>query len=655
MSTSQPTWHQRLYFVGCCIAFIFLTALLYQYTQPWLAAAVICLSVVATLMALGLAARLNANKPTNAELLKQHLYDSLSDGIICLNEHNSIIALNPAAAALFGYQLDELLDRPASLIVSAQHISIISQPGPGIQPTNKTIEFEAQHKDGSIFTVEMRPSRVNPTDHGDNTSAYLCRDISQHKQAVMQQSKNMELLAVKLSITRALMSPCSLQEQLSLAVGKLLQLKCLAAEFKAGLFLLNDKQQLTLSVQHGNLNESKILPQIQDWQQAKHQILRLINNDSQNANRSNNTNSASNTTTDCFIPLINPDLNIKQAQTLNQDNQEQPPALLGILYLCGKLALDQAGEYPLLFQEVGNMLAETIMQHKTQQAQLEQRRNLAESTATQNDKIKNQFMSNISHEIRTPMNHILGMLTLLLRSNLSDKQRRQASLANESARTLLDLVNDVLDLSRLEAGNLEIDLEVFNLTVLLDKFIANIRPLAEHKKLQLNLDTTQLTHTIVEGDPARIKTILTHLVTNAIKFTHAGEVTIRIKTTDAINNTASATNNTTSATNDPAAQSSKVFFNCVIEDTGIGIAPSKLDFLFSKFTQVDSSSTRAYGGTGIGLAICKNICELMNGNILVRSEQGTGSQFEFNLHLAPDPQQLVKNENIIPSESQNLD
>ena len=146
-----------------------------------------------------------------------------------------------------------------------------------------------------------------------------------------------------------------------------------------------------------------------------------------------------------------------------------------------------------------------------------------------------------------------------------------------------------------------------------------MRPAAEDKHLTLTLDTSQLDSRPILGDPVRIKKILGHLVTNAIKFTHQGEVTIRPRTSLEKNQ-------------------DQISLTCCIEDTGIGIPASKIDHLFTKFTQVDGSATRAYSGTGIGLAICKNFCELMDGNISVSSQPGKGSQFEFTIQLMQSSQ-----------------
>lgn len=234
---------------------------------------------------------------------------------------------------------------------------------------------------------------------------------------------------------------------------------------------------------------------------------------------------------------------------------------------------------------------------------------------------KSEFLAIMSHEIRTPMNGVLGMLGLLLKENLTEKQYRKASVAQASANFLLTLINDILDFSKIDAGKLELEVIDFNPRTVLGEFAESMAPLAQEKGLELVLDVTQIEQSTVKGDPGRLRQILTNIVGNAIKFSEKGEIVIRAGLREAADSISTDENST----------HEKVVFCCAINDTGMGISKEKQSSLFDAFTQADASTTRKFGGTGLGLSIAKKLCELMGGSISVSSELGKGSRFEFTV------------------------
>jgi signal transduction histidine kinase/DNA-binding response OmpR family regulator len=234
---------------------------------------------------------------------------------------------------------------------------------------------------------------------------------------------------------------------------------------------------------------------------------------------------------------------------------------------------------------------------------------------------KSSFLAAMSHEVRTPMNAVIGMTGLLLDTELTAEQRDCAETVRRSGEALLGVINDILDFSKIEAGKLAIESFPFDLRLVMEEVNEMLAPRAEDKTLDLVLEYAPTVPRHFLGDAGRIRQVVTNLVGNAVKFTASGYVLIRVE----------------SSCDDAERANIRV----LVQDTGTGIPPDKIETLFKKFSQVDASTTRRYGGTGLGLAISKQLVELMGGTVGVDSVPGEGSTFWFTLPLTLDAQPLA--------------
>jgi signal transduction histidine kinase/DNA-binding response OmpR family regulator len=282
-----------------------------------------------------------------------------------------------------------------------------------------------------------------------------------------------------------------------------------------------------------------------------------------------------------------------------------------------------------------NLLLDKTVQERTKELRMVNHE-LAEAKdrSDKANKSKSAFLANMSHEIRTPMNGVVGMTHLLLRTNLDDDQYQYTETIRSSADTLLSIINDILDFSKIEAGKLELETIPFDLHELFEEFVGMMSIRMQDKNLEFVCGIDANVPRRLVGDPVRLRQVLTNLVANAEKFTTKGEIEVRIKLRQ------------------KGAGRAQLYFS--VRDTGIGVPIYQQSKLFDAFVQADTSTTREFGGSGLGLTICKQLVQLMDGEIGVRSGDGNGSVFYFTAQflttddaVEPDRPELLKGVRVL--------
>jgi PAS domain S-box-containing protein len=497
---------------------------------------------------------------------------SAHDAIIRIDSSGNISHWNRSAEVIFGYAAEEVLGRNLHTVLAPSrfHAGHFAAFG-GFQKTGqgyavgKTLELAAVRKNGEEFPVELSLSAVKNKDRWEAIG--ILRDITERKKSEKELYEKTALLENLLDSIPDIIFFKDLN-------GVYLGCNPMFAEFTG-----NPREKIL-----GSTDYDLFAPEIAEFFREQDGIMMK-----QIVMRHNEE----------WVDY--PDGRRVLLDTLKAPLRAPDGSVLGLLGVSRDITLRKKAEEDL---RVAN-------------------KQLEESTARANElamqaeianKAKSEFLANMSHEIRTPLNGVIGMTGLLLETELNTNQRRFAELVRLSGETLLSLINDILDLSKIEAGKLDLESMDFNLQSLLDDIASTLSIKAHEKKLEFVYEIYHNVPVLLQGDPGRIRQILTNLVGNAIKFTRHGEIAVRV-TLD-------------------SASDREVMLRFHVSDTGIGIPEDKVRLIFDKFTQVDASTTRHYGGTGLGLAISKQLAEMMGGEIGVISEEGRGSEFWFTARLA---------------------
>ena len=513
-----------------------------------------------------------------AEARMRAILDRAVDGIVTMDDQGRIESFNRSAERMFGYTAAEVLGTEVGRLIAIVPIDDDEQKWPLSAPdpehSLQGVQVEGRHKDGTEIPLEISLSTVVVGERRLVTA--LLRDISERRR---QESRT----TAQQAVTKILSQAKSIEEATHGIVAALGA--SLGWQFVA----------IWLQPREGNL-----LHCAASWRSdpvkfdAIYRATQVIGFPRGEGIVGLVWASGEPVWTDTFQDDAIPERAVPARRDGLQSALACPIVIndevLGVIEILSTKALRRDEDLVDVIKAFGSQLGQFIERKEAEDAL-----RVAKEAAEQASRAKTDFLANVSHEIRTPLNAILGVADILWESELDDEQRQYMSLFRRAGANLLVLVNDLLDLSKVEAGQIELKKVAFDPREVVAQALESTSVGAYEKGLEMVCRVSTRVPSSLFGDPARLRQVLVNLLSNAVKFTSGGEVLIDVERDP--------------GSNDPGA----LLFS--VHDTGIGIPPDKLDAIFDRFSQVDASSTRVHGGTGLGLAICRRLVDLMGGRI----------------------------------------
>ncbi|MEH2260717.1 PAS domain-containing hybrid sensor histidine kinase/response regulator [Nostoc sp.] len=559
-------------------------------------------------------------KQAEASLRRQALtFENMHDGVIITDLTGSIIDWNPAAESMFGYTKAEILAKHPSTLhqpevaatLSANILSIVNQQG------RWSGEIHFIRKDGSEGICETTVVALQDEQGETVATVGINHDITENKRAkeALQRQLHRTLLLEQITQEiRQSLDTSKIFKTAATQIGKAFGAdRCLIHSY-----ISNPTPQIPL------VAEYNMLPGY--CSMLKLEVPMTNNPHAEQMMTQESAIASPNVYVEPLLQMTEPicrKIGLKSMLSIRTSYQGEPNGAIG-LHQCSYFRQWTQDEIELLeavAAQLGIALAQAhLLEQETRQREeltlknfaLEQTKRQAEAA----NRAKSEFLAMMSHEIRTPMNAVIAMTGLLLDTDLTPQQQDFVEIVHSSGNTLLTIINDILDFSKIESGKLELEEQFFDLRACVEEAISFLAPKAAQKDIELvYLIQPQVPIQIV-GDLTRLRQVLMNLLNNAIKFTETGEVVLCVEL-----GTFELNKKTSSQSPIPVEKEQLLYeIQFAIKDTGIGIAPEKIERLFQPFTQADVSMTRRYGGTGLGLAISKRLSKMMGGTLWVESQ-----------------------------------
>ena len=523
-----------------------------------------------------------------SEARLQAILDSAVDAIITINDQGIIESFTPSAERLFGYRQEEVCGKPINMLMPEPHRHRHAEYLQRYQQTgDKRIigngrEIRGLHKSGFLLPLELSVSEVIV--EGEHFYTGFLRDITERKRS------EEALIAAR--------------AELQGVINAASEISIIATDGSGTITLFNTGAERMLGYDAAEIigqQTPALIHLAEEVQERGRELSKELG-----------------------YPVEGFDIFISRARQGGYEVREwtyrrKSGQLLTVLLTVTPIR-DGEGR-------ITGYLG--IAKEITELKQIQQALAKAKDAAEQANRTKSEFLANMSHEIRTPLNAVLGIGQLLTHTDLSPQQKKYVQMISQSGRTLLAILNDILDLSKIEAGHLELSPAPFDLDELIDTLASIMSVNAAEKSLDLSIHMPPEIPRRLTGDALRLQQVLINLTGNAVKFTEQGEVNLSVSLQESTAET--------------------LILTFAIRDTGIGISQTQQARLFQPFTQADASTTRRYGGTGLGLAISKRLVEMMGGKLEMSSQPGQGSLFWFSLPFEPIADESESNPLTLPA------